>query len=282
MNIFASLFGRQSVKGCRKESIIPKIEVANFQGIGKRPEQEDSFYVSDFTDSKLLREKGFLAVVADGMGGLANGAEMSAMITGVAKNYFEKQKITKYASEEDECLYLKGFLAAVREEAKRISSEEEDGEKGSTIVAIWMKGENMYLLSVGDSRIYLQRGEGLYQMTRDHNLYSKLAERMAKGELSKAEFEDISGKAGLTSFIGLSNQEYVDVSERAFNLKEGDKILLFTDGVFGTLSEQEIVQVCMEEKSELIAKNLRIMIEEINGKRQDNYTGVIISYKGRR
>jgi len=70
------IFGRKRTgkKGTSMADSL-KLEIDNFQGIGKRHRQEDSFYVADYNDSVAIAEKGFMAVVADGMGGMLNGAE---------------------------------------------------------------------------------------------------------------------------------------------------------------------------------------------------------------
>ena len=72
---------RSSDKGSNKESgsrtAMPVFLAGNIQGIGDREQQEDSFAVFNVSDTGGQETKGLLAVVADGMGGMADGQEAS-------------------------------------------------------------------------------------------------------------------------------------------------------------------------------------------------------------
>ena len=58
-------------------------------GIGARPQQQDSLLISDLSDKQLCDKNGVLALVADGMGGLADGAKISASITDIMNKLFQ-------------------------------------------------------------------------------------------------------------------------------------------------------------------------------------------------
>ncbi len=279
---FHKLFSKKNNKTAGEVVVknIPNIDVSNFQGIGKRVRQEDSFFVSNFNDKDLLGEKGFFAVVADGMGGLSNGAEMSAMVTRVAKEYFATQELGDEGPDVAERIYLENFIKVLDREAKTIQDDPEEEDSGSTMLAVWIRGNKMYFASVGDSRIYLSRNGELYQINREHNTGSKLALRMAQGHLTLEEYKDITGKSGLTSFIGIYELDTFDVAYRPLMLEPGDTILLFSDGVFGTLSEAEIQEQLVSGDCGLSARFLKAAVDSIDKPKQDNYTGVIIEYKG--
>jgi len=253
-----------------------QLQIGNFQGIGKRAKQEDSFYISDFTKDTILQEKGFLAVVADGMGGMENGAQMSAIITGTAKEYFEQIHISGSVSDEDMHLILMEFLKKIYNNARSIMENPEEEDSGSTLTAVWIMEAKLYFVSVGDSRIYLHRNGEIFLLNREHNLGTQLAESMAKGIISLEEYRDITGKAGLTSFIGITDLKLYDISHKALKLQKGDTILLMSDGVFGTLSDAEISEAICKEDAGCTSKNLKEAIEMTDKPKQDNYTGVII------
>ena len=273
---FSKRIMKETAKRNKKDVVEYRLQTGNFQGIGKRAKQEDSFYISDFTKDTILREKGFLAVVADGMGGMENGAQMSAIITTTAKEYFEQVYMPEAVSDEDMHLILRKFLKVICENARTIMSDPEEEDSGSTLVAVWITGAKLYFVSVGDSRIYLQRNGEMFLLNREHNLGTQLAESMAEGRISLDEYRDITGKSGLTSFIGITDMKWYDISHRSFELQKGDTVLLMSDGVFGTLSDDKISEAICKEDALCTSKNLKEAIETIGRPKQDNYTGVIV------
>lgn len=272
-SVFSKLFLRKNKKAVTNDALNLKID--NFQGIGKRRRQEDSFYMADYSDKTAIGEKGFLAVVADGMGGMLNGAEMSAVVTSAAKEYYDNHLKGRPEHETEELISMLSFIDA---RAKQLQDCSEEDESGSTLLAALIRDNKMHFLTVGDSRIYLLRDGKLLQLNREHNVKSKMLERLAKNEIDMEFYQDITGKAGLTSYIGIPELKLYDLSVRPLLLKGGDVILLASDGVFGTLSDEDIIDI-LSADSDDTAKRMRSAIEEANSPRQDNYTGIIIRCK---
>ncbi|MDD6157648.1 MAG: serine/threonine-protein phosphatase [Lachnospiraceae bacterium] len=251
------------------------LEISNFQGIGRRRQQEDSFYVSDYNNVEMIEERGFLAVVADGMGGMMNGAEMSAVVTRAAMEFYEKVLPFHLGDGTEE---LQSMLSFIDGRAKQLQQESDEDESGSTLLAALIRGNRLHFLAVGDSRIYLLRAGKMYQLNREHNVKSKMIERLAKEEIDLESYQDIIGKSGLTSYIGIEELDLYDVSLRPLLLEKNDILLLASDGVFGTLSEETMKRILQSEAGNA-AKNMREAIEQAANPKQDNYTGVIIKCK---
>ena len=251
------------------------LEIDNFQGIGKRRCQEDSFYVADYNNKSAIDEKGFMAVVADGMGGMSNGAEMSAVVTSAAKEYYDNY-LAAFKDKEPETLL--SMLNFIDKKGKQLQDDTDEDESGSTLLAVLIRENKMHFLTVGDSRIYLFREGKLLQLNREHNIKSKMLERLAKEEIDMEFYEDITGKSGLTSYIGIPELTLYDLSLRPLLLQPGDVILLASDGVFGTLSKEQITEILSDDGKDA-GKRMRSAIEEANNPKQDNYTGVIIRCK---
>ena len=269
-NKFKELLVGLKNKIIKKEEAI-KLEVDNLQGIGKRHQQEDSFYMSDCNDDILMKEKGFLAVVADGMGGMLNGAQTSAAVTTAAREYFEKYLSLNNPADKE----LIEMLHLIDIRVKQLQKERDVYESGSTLTAVWIHDYMMHFLTVGDSRIYLLRKGNLYQINRDHNLKNKLMEKVIKEEMDRDLYQDMMGKSGLTSYIGKEEIDLIDISVRPFFLEKDDVILLVSDGVFGTLSEEELTAI-LEQDFDNAAQNIKNAIERADKKKQDNYTGIIV------
>lgn len=251
------------------------LEIDNFQGIGKRRCQEDSFYVANYNNKSAIDEKGFMAVVADGMGGMSNGAEMSAVVTLAAKEYYDNYLVV-FKDKVSEALV--SMLNYIDKKAKQLQDETDEDESGSTLLAVLIRENKMYFLTVGDSRIYLFREGKLLQLNREHNIKSKMLERLAKEEIDMEFYEDITGKSGLTSYIGIPELTLYDLSVKPLFLQTEDVILLASDGVFGTLPETKIIEILSGDGKDM-GKKMRSAIEEANNPKQDNYTGVIIRCK---
>ncbi|MBR5596955.1 MAG: serine/threonine-protein phosphatase [Lachnospiraceae bacterium] len=248
-----------------------KLEVDNLQGIGKRHQQEDSFCMSDYTNAELMQEKGFFAVVADGMGGMLHGDRTSATVTAAAKEYFDACVIHKNSG----CNQMLDMLEFIDEKVKKLQKEEDIYESGSTLTAVWIRNHMMHFMTVGDSRIYLFRGGNLYQLNRDHNLKNKLIEKVIQGEMDREMYHDMMGKSGLTSYLGKEEIDLVDVSVRPFFLEKDDVILMASDGVFGTLSDTELIAL-LKQDFDYVAENMKLAIENAGKKKQDNYTAIIV------
>lgn len=237
------------------------------QTIGKRPNQEDSYGAS--TSDAQIQEKGLLAVVADGIGGMEDGQIASSEVVRVMFRGYSEQSNTMSTS--DRLLRLvanaqSSVLAINRSASSRC---------GSTVVSALANGDQLSFLSVGDSRIYLFRGGALLQLNREHKFGTGHDENFALGYTD--EHIDARRKMAVTSYIGKENMSLMDRNTQPLKLMHGDRILLMTDGVFGTLSEEELIKyqnVPVQQTSEQIIA----AVEEKNAKYQDNATVVIMEY----
>lgn len=275
--VFFLLRKRKSVKpqaqetGVKPMNVVPagSIHIGNIQNIGKRESQQDSFGISDLSNKALCQEKGLLAIVADGMGGLSNGAEVSALVTRTMLSQFSTRPATKDPSQE-----LLNMLSNTNREVNTFLKSCKD-RSGSTLVAVMVKDMMLHWLSVGDSRIGLVRKGALIQINREHTYASELDEKAAKGEIGWDKAKGDPQRNALTSYIGMGDLEKIDRSLRPLQLVPGDRILLMSDGVFGTLSDEEILSTMRLLPHEAAAE-LESLILSKNRKGQDNFTAIII------
>jgi len=249
-----------------------RILIGNTYHIGKRESQQDSFAISDIMNADLTARKGVFGIVADGMGGMENGAEVSAIVTRTMLQYFNE---VDFSSRTE--LDLLNMLYAANDNVNLLMAGYEQG--GSTVVATIIRDGMMYWIAVGDSRIYLARGGSLIQINREHTYAVELDERAAAGEIS---WEDAIGdpqRVALTSYLGNGKPEKVDRNMRPIKLVSGDRILLLSDGVFGTLTEKEIAETLVFEPH-ISADEIQSRVLAKQKSNQDNFTAVIIEFKG--
>lgn len=237
-------------------------------GIGRRSMQQDSFGVSEPKED-VVRDKGILAVVADGMGGLSAG-EKASMVTVIScLNYFET-----HGSEENAAEVLVSMAKNANTEVQEVL-EESRGFSGSTLIAALVKEKELFWVSVGDSHIYLYRDEELIQLNKDHNYAATLQEKVEAGEMTQEEALADPQRNALTSYIGIDVLEKIDYATEPCELLEDDRILLVSDGVYNTLTTDEIV----DSMQYPIGKSMMHLGMQIEGKRkknQDNYTAILI------
>jgi protein phosphatase len=179
-------------------------------------------------------------MVADGVGGHHGGETASrAAIESIADYVKETMNAFYVADESDE----RAFFAALQDAAAtshRTVIERADASGESTaattltlFVAVW---PTLYILHIGDSRLYLFRGGELKQLTRDQTMAQDLIDA---GALPK----DVAARSPLahvlTSALG-GAEATPDVSK--VELKWGDALLLCTDGLTKHVSDDEIAE----------------------------------------
>ncbi|MFR0873023.1 MAG: PP2C family protein-serine/threonine phosphatase [Oscillospiraceae bacterium] len=164
------------------------VAVGCVQHQGAREQQEDSV---GFTPVNGDPMDGFLAVVADGMGGMASGAFVSGWT--VRRMLEAEIGRSGEAPEKELC-----------EAARRISGEIAAGGSrgGSTMAAVYLDGAGVHICSVGDSRVYMQRGGVLTRLTEDGDYMSNLLDRVIGGELTFQQAADDPERDSLTQFMG--------------------------------------------------------------------------------
>ena len=247
----------------------PILLAGSAQGIGARENQQDSCCICDrFT-------QGLLAVAADGMGGLKNGAEISNIVTYVFQEYFNQLTQIEYPEYE----LLQMLMEACRH-VDRYMEKENVQQGGSTVAVVYIRQDKLYYLSVGDSHIYLLRNGGLIQLNRDHIYAYELDERVVQNRISFEEALTHRERRALTSYVGMSSIAAVDRNLMPLQLRRGDRVLLATDGVFGTLSDEELCDVLQRaDDPGTAAAILESKVREKNKPGQDNSTSVVIIYE---
>jgi serine/threonine protein phosphatase PrpC len=196
-----------------------------------RDENQDAFAILEPSDFEERQRKGILAVIADGMGGLAGGATASRIaIDAVRETYPD--------SELEPPLALQ---AAVHRANLLIHAHSEglpDQEPmGSTLTALALAGDSAYIAHVGDSRAYrLVAGGPIARLTRDHTWVEELAKR---GQLDPGSLQYSLHRNVLTRALGLREEVEVDLVE-VRDVAPGDTFLLCSDGLHEMVGDVEL------------------------------------------
>ena len=205
----------------------------------------------------------FILAVADGMGGYERGEVASRIAMDALLDR------VKNLDTEDSALILKQAYRRANEEIYEGGvSQGEDNMMGTTLVAGLVRGNELALANVGDSRGYLLRAGALTQITQDHSL---IAEQVRMGVISEEEARSSQHRNIITRALG--HRERVDVDVFELTLLPDDRLLLSTDGVHDYLDEDTIRDVLLKEEPEQAAESLVKLALE-NGS-TDNLTALV-------
>lgn len=253
-----------------------RIALAGISEIGARAEQQDAMWFPGMADGQMGLATGertdgesALAVIADGMGGLSSGAQISSMIVeGMRDAYFAGDRASEPVP------FLQQSLWRVNETVNQYLLGKAPG--GSTVIAAYIEDKKLYYCSVGDSRIYWWHKKRLCRLNVEHNYGHDLDELARRGVITEAEARGDIRRAALTSYIGKGILDQVDGNEIPIVLEKGDVILLLTDGAFRTISDEELARYAERESAEQIAQAIARAVVWEQKQHQDNYTIIAI------
>lgn len=221
---------------------------------GGRSENQDNFACSD-------TPFGLLVVVCDGMGGGPSGASASSLAV---------QAITQSVTHASQGLMPEAVLKNAVIEANSllrhtIKEHPQLAGMGTTCVAVLVTPVLATIVHVGDSRLYLIRSKQLRFRTADHSV---VGDMVRKGELTEEDARRAANSNVLTRALGISDEIQPEIDK--VQLQENDKLALCTDGIWGMISENQLVgQLSEEKRLEILVPQIMDGIEAI-GKQQAN------------
>ncbi|MDP4205534.1 MAG: protein phosphatase 2C domain-containing protein [Bacteroidota bacterium] len=212
-----------------------------------------------------------LYVLCDGIGGQIKGEIASRLIT----HYLIKIKGEKplpFYNKDDVQDYIGTAQMLLN---IQLEKHPEDAGMGTTLTAVFVSHERLYLAHIGDSRIYLIKpSEGLYWRTWDH---SEVAAMVKMGMLTEKEAENHPMKNLITRAIVANDQNEITQADItcADNIETGDILLLCSDGVLEAFSEKELLQTLSDSQSTTQDKFERIK-DHCDKNSNDNSSAILI------
>lgn len=251
------------------------ITPGNAQHLGQRTSQQDAFGFSDTDDPELTRKAGVLAVVADGMGGLALGAEASRLaVKAIIKTYAMLVREQSIPEALDTAL-----LAADSAVAALARAQGEPGNVGTTVVAVVVHEGALFWRAAGDSRLYLWRKPYFSQVTTDHDYGRLLDQEAGMGLISHEQAQRHPDRRALTSYVGQDPVDAVDANRRPLALLAGDQLLLCSDGLYNSLDNGVMGRILEQSQDpHVAAENLVEQAIAQQLPHQDNITALVMLY----
>lgn len=260
---------------------VPELATLSYTDQGRREYQQDAVYVTPSKKFAANRKTRVMAVVCDGMGGMADGGKASRTAIQMMINGFQNVQ-------NQPQMDIPGFFrSAIVTIDKTIASFPKENGRGSgtTMVAAIAEENKLYWASVGDSRIYIIRENNnqteMRQITRDHNYWLRLQEMVAQGKMTQEEAMGKRQKEALISFLGIGNVSLMDISTEPIPMQYGDIVMLCSDGITKTLPDHQIKSIILDDKNPIEQKAVQLVEAAIHGNThsQDNTSVAILQYR---
>ena len=216
-------------------------------------------------DAVYCDAKTGLFIVADGIGGREAGEVASATaVRVVAEKFWENP-----AAPADE-LMREAFYQA-NDILHQAGKDKNMHGMGTTMTAAVVRGDNIHLVHVGDSRAYLFNRNSIEQLTEDHTLVQAL---LLDGQITSAEAEHHPQRHVLVRSIG--QDILVQVQERTISWVKGDYLLLCSDGLYNLVPPHEMQEITLR------AANLKSAIDfmaqtAFNRGGYDNISAILVN-----
>lgn len=239
-----------------------------------------------------LCKNAHLCVVCDGMGGAKSGNVASEY----AVEVFTKQ-VAKYSQAkinrdglleingDDACVILDDAARDANREVYKLSQSSADYQgMGTTLVAALICGDTVYVINVGDSRLYLISDNTITQITHDHSYVQHLVDN---GSITPEDARSHPFRNRITRAIGTKNELETDIFLVELDNTDVCYLLLCTDGLSGVILPEDIyetvssirdVEIITDVEAELSDKAERLINAANAAGGPDNITAVLVKH----
>ena len=211
-----------------------------------------------------------ICVVCDGMGGPAGGC----LASHIAVNTFveEMEKVLEPDMTLAQLRDVSSHAVSVANKAIRAEAakSEEYRDMGTTLVSAVSFGEDVVICNVGDSRAYHITQNGITRITRDHSLVERMVER---GDITAEEARRHPSRNLITRALG--PDVIAECDDYICPLKRGEYLLLCTDGLIDTVTDQEMLFEVIHGDNAATCLNRLLDISKSRGA-SDNVTAVLM------
>ncbi len=231
-----------------------------------RTNNEDMGMFYKIADENVIREKGYLLLVADGMGGHNAGEVASKMaVEIISEEYFKKN-----GNDNTEQTLSKAFNTANKKIFDMASTNDSYRGMGTTCTALVVIGQKIYYAHAGDSRAYLYKNKSITRLTEDHTYVQELVK---SGDIRPEEVDTHPQRNILTNAMGTKASLRVDTGKSPAAFDQNDRLLLCSDGLYDYLSDDELRDALYYESLQDAADYLVAEAKRRGGK--DNITVIL-------
>lgn len=225
-----------------------------------------------------LGKEGLVLVVSDGMGGALAGDVASRMAIEAVRDVMMGNNKDGAGCDPDsslvDCLKHATIQANRAIHYKSLEDSRCSG-MGATLTGAAIKEDKLDLVQVGDSRAYVMRGAQIRLATKDQSLVQQLVD---VGQISEEEAETHMFRNVILQALGAQNE--LTPATASIRLRQGDVLLLCSDGLSGKLRNEEIRQIVSESLDDLSAACDALVAGANDRGGEDNITVVLARFSG--
>jgi serine/threonine protein phosphatase PrpC len=216
-----------------------------------------------------------LFVVADGMGGHANGEDASRLAIQTIINYLLPRVVESPPRTDNvDAMYLQLLAEGVQEANLAVyqNNMEQRADMGTTITATLLIDTSAYVANVGDSRTYIYRpSEGLRKITTDHSVVASLVEA---GIIKPDDIYTHPKRHQI--YRSLGEKPGVDIDTFTVQLQRGDKVLLCSDGLWDMVRDPKIEAVIKQSDPNSALTADALIQAALEGGGEDNVSVIVV------
>lgn len=239
----------------------------------KHKPNEDSLFAMQGARTHSSQPEQFgLFVVADGMGGHANGQDASRLAIQTIINYV--LPILSAGNNMNDEGFLKLLSDGVQQSNQAVhqNNQERRADMGTTMTAALVVGSMAYIANVGDSRTYLYREpKGLSKITHDHSVVASLVDA---GVIKPDDIYTHPKRNQI--YRSLGEKPVVEVDTFKVQLQPGDKLLLCSDGLWDMVRDPDIQRVMRAPASDPSQTTSGLIQAALDGGGEDNISVIVV------
>jgi serine/threonine protein phosphatase PrpC len=239
-----------------------------------RPNEDSLFAMQGARTHNSLPQEFGLFVVADGMGGHANGQDASRLAIQTIINYMLPRISTN--DQVDDVAFLNLLRDGVQNANQAVHQRnmEERADMGTTMTAALVVGAIAYVANVGDSRTYLyHEPEGLTKITQDHSVVASLVEA---GIIKPDDIYTHPKRNQI--YRSLGEKSAVDVDSFRVSLQAGDKLLLCSDGLWDMVRDPDIQRLMSAPVLDPSKTGKKLIQAALDGGGEDNVSVIVVAF----
>jgi protein phosphatase len=224
-------------------------------------------------------DAGVVLVVSDGMGGALAGDVASRMAVDSVREILvgdggEESNGCNPGLSLVDCLREATIYANLEIHKKSLQDSRCSG-MGATFTGAAIKGDTLDLVQVGDSRAYVIRGSQIRLATKDQSLVQQLVD---VGQISEEEAETHMFRNVILQALGA--QTDLTPATARMRIRQGDMLLLCSDGLSGKLRADDIQRIVADTGDDLSEACSRLIKEANDRGGEDNITVILARFSG--
>jgi len=237
-----------------------------------KPNEDSIFAVHGVRDIQGTLQQVGLFIVADGMGGHADGKVASTLAIQTIINYV-LPKLMRHEEPLDNPAQLLAQGVQRANNAVHQHNMEGHADMGTTVTSTMLIGTTAYIANVGDSRTYLYRyPNGLNKVTHDHSVVASLVDA---GIIKEEDVYTHTKRNQI--YRSLGEKPYVEVDTFVEPLQPDDKLLLCSDGMWEMVRDPNIRRILEEPVSNPEELGNRLIQAALDGGGEDNVSVIVVN-----